>query len=70
MPLKWLFKDKYVGSSPENASVVRTLFDLFSHQGNNAAAENDVDNEKSVEEDFSNIQEMSYPTTPMSDDPH
>ena len=25
------FKDKYAGSSPENASVVRILFDLFSH---------------------------------------
>ena len=23
------FKDKYAGSSPENASVFRTLFDLF-----------------------------------------
>ena len=29
MPFKRLFKDKYAGSSPENASVVRTLFDLF-----------------------------------------
>ena len=29
MPLKRRFKDKYAGSSPENASVVRTLFDLF-----------------------------------------
>ena len=29
MPFKSLFKDKYAGSSPENASVVRTLFDLF-----------------------------------------
>ena len=29
MPFKRLFEDKYVGSSPENASVVRTLFDLF-----------------------------------------
>ena len=26
------FKDKYAGSSPENASVVRTLFDLFFEQ--------------------------------------
>ena len=30
MSLKRLFKDKYAGSSPENASVVRSLFDLFS----------------------------------------
>ena len=30
MPFKRRFKDKYAGSSPENASVVRTLFDLFS----------------------------------------
>ena len=29
MPFKRLFKDKYAGSSPENASVVRTLFDLL-----------------------------------------
>ena len=29
MLFKRLFKDKYAGSSPENASVVRTLFDLF-----------------------------------------
>ena len=29
MPFKRRFKDKYAGSSPENASVVRTLFDLF-----------------------------------------
>ena len=29
MSFKRLFKDKYAGSSPENASVVRTLFDLF-----------------------------------------
>ena len=29
MPFKRLFKDKYAGSLPENASVVRTLFDLF-----------------------------------------
>ena len=29
MPFKSRFKDKYAGSSPENASVVRTLFDLF-----------------------------------------
>ena len=29
MPFKGQFKDKYVGSLPENASVVRTLFDLF-----------------------------------------
>ena len=29
MPFKRQFKDKYAGSSPENASVVRTLFDLF-----------------------------------------
>ena len=34
MPFIRRFKDKYAGSSPENASVVRTLFDLldaFSH---------------------------------------
>ena len=31
MPFKRLFKDNYAGSSPENASVVRTLFDLFYH---------------------------------------
>ena len=30
MPFKRRFIDKYAGSSPENASVVRTLFDLFS----------------------------------------
>ena len=30
MPFKRRFKDKYADSSPENASVVRTLFDLFS----------------------------------------
>ena len=30
MPSGRRFKDKYAGSSPENASVVRTLFDLFS----------------------------------------
>ena len=29
MLFKRLFKDKYMGSSPENAFVVRTLFDLF-----------------------------------------
>ena len=29
MPFKRRFKDKYAGSLPENASVVRTLFDLF-----------------------------------------
>ena len=29
MPFKRRFKDKYAGSSPENASIVRTLFDLF-----------------------------------------
>ena len=29
MPFKRLFKDKYAGSSPENASVVRTLFELL-----------------------------------------
>ena len=29
MPFKRRFKDKYAGRSPENASVVRTLFDLF-----------------------------------------
>ena len=29
MPLKRRFKDKYAGSSLENASVVLTLFDLF-----------------------------------------
>ena len=29
MPFKRQFKDKYAGSSPENASVVRTLFDLL-----------------------------------------
>ena len=29
MPFKSLVKDKYAGSPPENASVVRTLFDLF-----------------------------------------
>ena len=29
MPFKRRFKDKYAGSSPENASVVRTLFDLL-----------------------------------------
>ena len=29
MPFKRLFKVKYAGSSPENASVVRTLFNLF-----------------------------------------
>ena len=29
MAFKRRFKDKYAGSSPENASVVRTLFDLF-----------------------------------------
>ena len=29
MPFKRLFRDKYAGSTPENASVVRTLFDLF-----------------------------------------
>ena len=29
MPFKRRFKDKYAGSSPENASVVLTLFDLF-----------------------------------------
>ena len=29
MPFKRRLKDKYAGSSPENASVVRTLFDLF-----------------------------------------
>ena len=29
MPFKRLFKVRYAGSSPENASVVRTLFDLF-----------------------------------------
>ena len=29
MPFKRRFKDKYADSSPENASVVRTLFDLF-----------------------------------------
>ena len=29
MPFKRRFRDKYAGSSPENASVVRTLFDLF-----------------------------------------
>ena len=29
MSFKRLFQDKYAGSSPENASVVRTLFDLF-----------------------------------------
>ena len=29
MPFKRQFKDKYAGSSPENASVVRTQFDLF-----------------------------------------
>ena len=32
MPLKIRFKDKYAGSSPENASVVRTLFDLFNFE--------------------------------------
>ena len=30
MPFRRRFKDKYAGSTPENASVVRTLFDLFS----------------------------------------
>ena len=30
MPFKRRFKDKYAGSSPENASVVQTLFDFFS----------------------------------------
>ena len=34
MPCKRRFKDKYAGSSPENASVVRTLFDLFFHKMN------------------------------------
>ena len=29
MAFKRQFKDKYAGSSPENASAVRTLFDLF-----------------------------------------
>ena len=29
MPFKRLFKDKHADSSPENASVVRTLFNLF-----------------------------------------
>ena len=29
MPFKRRLKDKYAGSSPKNASVVRTLFDLF-----------------------------------------
>ena len=29
MPFKRRLKDKYAGSSPENVSVVRTLFDLF-----------------------------------------
>ena len=29
MPFKRRFKDKYAGSSTKNASVVRTLFDLF-----------------------------------------
>ena len=29
MPFKRLFKDKYAGSLPENASAVRTLLDLF-----------------------------------------
>ena len=29
MPFKRRFTDKYTGSLPENASVVRTLFDLF-----------------------------------------
>ena len=29
MPFKRRFKDKYAGSSPENASFVRTLFDLL-----------------------------------------
>ena len=29
MPFKRQFKDEYTGSSPENASVVQTLFDLF-----------------------------------------
>ena len=29
MPFGRRFKDKYAGSSPENASVVRTLYDLF-----------------------------------------
>ena len=29
MPFKRLFKDKYAGSLPENASVVRILFDLL-----------------------------------------
>ena len=34
MPFKRRFKDKYAGSSPENASVVRTLFNLFYVQTN------------------------------------
>ena len=33
MPFDRIFKDKYAGSLPENASVVRTLFDLFFFSG-------------------------------------
>ena len=32
MPFKRRFTNKYAGSSPENASVVRTLFDLFTER--------------------------------------
>ena len=31
MPFKRQFKDKYAGSLPENASVVRTLLHLFNN---------------------------------------
>ena len=37
MPFKRRFKDKYAVSSPENASVVRTLFDLFHREKSKTA---------------------------------